>query len=62
MLYATSAKVKHGGIRMVCYFPMFHAFTLTVTVILPIFTNSGVVVIRSIATKGDFANLLKQVY
>lgn len=54
-------RVKHGGIRMVCYLPMFHAFTLTVTVILPIFTDSGVVVIRSIATKGDFANLLKQV-
>lgn len=54
-------RVKHGGIRMVCYLPMFHAFTLTVTVILPIFTDSGVIVIRSIATKGDFANLLKQV-
>jgi long-chain acyl-CoA synthetase len=54
-------RVKHGKIRMICYLPMFHAFTLTVTVILPIFTNSGVVVIRSIASKGDFANLLKQV-
>lgn len=54
-------RVKHGGIKMACYLPMFHGFTLTVTVILPIITNSGVVVIRSIATKGDFANLLKQV-
>ncbi|MBX9866435.1 MAG: long-chain-fatty-acid--CoA ligase [Burkholderiales bacterium] len=54
-------QVKHGGIKMVCYLPMFHGFTLTVTLILPIITNSGVVIIRSIATKGDFANLLKQV-
>ncbi len=54
-------KVKHGKIPMICYLPMFHAFTLTVTVLLPIVTNSGVVVIRSIATKGDFAKLIKQI-
>ncbi len=54
-------KMKDGKIPMVCYLPMFHAFTLTVTVILPVVTNSGVIVIRSIATKGDFAKLLKQV-
>jgi len=54
-------RVKPGKIPMACYLPMFHAFTLTVTVLLPILSNSGVIVIRSIATKGDFANLLKQV-
>lgn len=54
-------RVKHGKIPMICYLPMFHAFTLTVTVLLPIVTNSGVVVIRSIATRGDFAKLIKQV-
>lgn len=54
-------RVKPGKIPMVCYLPMFHAFTLTVTVLLPVLSNSGVTVIRSIATKGDFAKLLKQV-
>ena len=32
-------RVKHGGIKMVCYLPMFHGFTLTVTLILPIITT-----------------------
>ena len=54
-------RMQDGKIPMICYLPMFHAFTLTVTVLLPIVTNSGVVVIPSIATKGDFAKLLKQV-
>lgn len=54
-------RVKHGGIKMVCYLPMFHSLTLTVSIILPIFSNSGVVIIRSIATKKDFAQLLKHV-
>ena len=54
-------KIKNGNLRMVCYLPMFHAFTFTITLMLPILTNSGVTVIRSIATRGDFAKLLKQV-
>lgn len=54
-------RMKPGKMPMVCYLPMFHAFTLTVTVLLPVITNSGVTIIRSIATKGDFAKLLKQV-
>lgn len=54
-------RLKPGQVRMVCYLPMFHAFTMTVTVMLPILTNSNTTIIRSIATKGDFANLLKQV-
>lgn len=46
---------------MICYLPMFHAFTFTVTIMFPLMYDSSVTVIRSIATKGDFANLLKQV-
>lgn len=52
--------IKDGKIRLLCYLPMFHAFTLTITVILPIYTNSGVIVIRAIAGLKDFKNLLKQ--
>lgn len=54
-------RVKHGKIPMACYLPMFHAFTFTVTITLPIMSNSGLTIIRSIATKGDFAKLIKQV-
>ena len=54
-------RLKEGQAKMICYLPMFHAFTLAVTVLLPIATNSGVIVVRSIATKKDFANLLKLV-
>ncbi|MFN8769609.1 MAG: long-chain-fatty-acid--CoA ligase [Neisseriaceae bacterium] len=46
--------------KMICYLPMFHAFTLTATVILPIYTNSGLVVIRSINSKSDFKKVLTQ--
>ncbi|MDD3266123.1 MAG: long-chain-fatty-acid--CoA ligase [Burkholderiales bacterium] len=53
--------VKYGKIPMICYLPMFHAFTFTVSINLPIFYGSDLTIIRSIATKGDFANLLKQV-
>ena len=51
--------IKNGKARFICYLPMFHAFTLAVTILIPIVTNSGVVVVRSIATKKDFKNLLK---
>jgi long-chain acyl-CoA synthetase len=54
-------KLKKGQARMICYLPMFHAFTLAVTMLLPIVTSSGVVIVRSISTKKDFANLLKLV-
>lgn len=53
-------RAKDGQLKLLCYLPMFHAFTFTVTVILPIYTNSGVIVIRSIAGIKDFKNLLKQ--
>ena len=52
--------IKDGKIKLLSYLPMFHAFTLTVTVLLPIYTNSGVIVIRAIAGIKDFKNLLKQ--
>ncbi len=56
---------KHLGVKnkmpMICYLPMFHAFTFTVTIMLPLVCDSSVTIIRSIATKGDFAKLLKQV-
>lgn len=61
MCCAKHLNVKSGKIPMICYLPMFHAFTFTVTVALPIIYNSPLTIIRSIATKGDFANLLKQV-
>ena len=44
--------------RFIVYLPMFHAFTLTVTVLLPIFNRSPLVVVRSIL---PFANIIKQV-
>ncbi len=52
-------KLKNGQARFLCYLPMFHAFTLAVTILLPIVTNSGVVIVRSISSKKDFKNLLK---
>lgn len=52
-------RMKDGQAKMICYLPMFHAFTLAVTILLPIACRSSVVIVRSIATKKDFANLLK---
>jgi len=50
---------EDGFIPMICYLPMFHAFTLMATVILPIYNNCSITVIRTIASKKDFKNLLK---
>ncbi len=44
--------------RFIVYLPMFHSFTLTVTVLLPLYFGSPVVIIRSIL---PFSNILKQV-
>lgn len=52
---------RDGKFGMICYLPMFHAFTLTATILLPIYTNSRVTVIRSISGIRDFKNLLKQI-
>jgi long-chain acyl-CoA synthetase len=54
-------QIKAGQARFICYLPMFHAFTLAVTLLLPLASNSGLVVVRSISTKKDFKNLLKLV-
>lgn len=52
-------KAKDGQLKLICYLPMFHAFTFTATVVIPIYTNSGVIVIRQIAGIKDFKKLLK---
>lgn len=52
--------LKNGQLGMICYLPMFHAFTFTVNVLLPIYTNSKLIIIRSIGSRKDFKYLLKQ--
>lgn len=52
-------KVKNGALKLICYLPMFHAFTFTATIIVPIYTNSGLIVIRGLNGIKDFKNLLK---
>ncbi|BCD68461.1 fatty acid--CoA ligase [Nitratiruptor sp. YY09-18] len=44
--------------RFIVYLPMFHSFTLTVTVLMPLYFGSPVVIIRSIM---PFSNIIKQV-
>lgn len=44
--------------RFIVYLPMFHSFTLTVTVLMPIYFASPIVIIRSIM---PFSNIIKQV-
>ncbi len=44
--------------RFIVYLPMFHSFTLTVTILLPLYFGSPVVIIRSIM---PFSNIIKQV-
>ncbi|MRJ02004.1 MAG: fatty acid--CoA ligase [Epsilonproteobacteria bacterium] len=44
--------------RFIVYLPMFHSFTLTVTILLPLYFGSPVVIIRSII---PFSNIIKQV-
>ncbi|BAF69649.1 fatty acid--CoA ligase [Nitratiruptor sp. SB155-2] len=43
--------------RFIVYLPMFHSFTLTVTVLMPLYFGSPVVIIRSIM---PFSNIIKQ--
>ncbi len=43
--------------RFIVYLPMFHTFTLTATVLLPLYTASPMVIIKSII---PFSNILKQ--
>ena len=44
--------------RFIVYLPMFHSFTLTVTVLMPLYFGSPVVIVRSIM---PFSNIIKQV-
>jgi len=43
--------------RFIVFLPMFHSFTLSIMVLLPIFTCSSIVIVRSVF---PFANVLKQ--
>jgi long-chain acyl-CoA synthetase len=43
--------------RFIAYLPMFHSFTLTVNILLPMFYGAPVVIIRSIM---PFSNVIKQ--
>ncbi|NPA82207.1 MAG: fatty acid--CoA ligase [Epsilonproteobacteria bacterium] len=43
--------------RFIVYLPMFHSFTLTVSILMPLFFGSAVVIIRSIM---PFSNIIKQ--
>ncbi len=44
--------------RFIVYLPMFHTFTLTATVLLPLYIGASIVIIKSIF---PFSNILKQV-
>jgi len=43
--------------RFIAYLPMFHSFTLTVNIFLPMFYGAGVVIVKSIM---PFKNVIKQ--
>ncbi len=43
--------------RFLVFLPMFHSFTLSVMVILPVMTNSSIIIVKSVF---PFANVLKQ--
>jgi long-chain acyl-CoA synthetase len=43
--------------RFIAYLPMFHSFTLTVNILLPLYSGSAVVIIKSIM---PFSNIIKQ--
>ena len=47
----------HTKDRFLLFLPMFHSFTLSIMLILPVVTNSSIIVIRSVF---PFANVLKQ--
>ena len=43
--------------RFIAYLPMFHSFTMTVNILLPLYSASPVVIVRSIM---PFSNIIKQ--
>ncbi len=49
-------KITHKD-RFIAYLPMFHSFTQTVNVLLPLYSASAVVIIKSIM---PFSNIIKQ--
>ena len=49
-------KITHKD-RFIAYLPMFHSFTMTVNLLLPMYSASPVVIIRSIM---PFSNIIKQ--
>lgn len=53
---AESFEVTHKD-RFIVFLPMFHSFTLSIMVLLPMFTCSSLVIVRSVF---PFANVLKQ--
>lgn len=58
-LAAVTERFKiHAKDRFIVYLPMFHAFTLTATILLPFYRSCSLVVIKSIL---PFSNILKQV-
>jgi len=44
--------------RFIAYLPMFHSFTMTVNILLPLYTASAVVIIKSIH---PFSNIIKEI-
>ena len=44
--------------RFIVYLPMFHAFTLTVTVVMPLYYGASYVIVRKIM---PFSNIIKQI-
>ena len=56
-----SATIRVGLLskdRFIVYLPMFHSFTLSIMVILPLYNNSSLVIVKSIF---PFSNVLKQI-
>ncbi|MCX8515337.1 MAG: long-chain-fatty-acid--CoA ligase, partial [Burkholderiales bacterium] len=58
---AAEVSKKPGDMPMIAYLPMFHAFSLTVTILVPIFTSSKITIIRSISGIKDFKQVLKHI-
>ncbi len=57
-IYGVNELIKlNSKDRFIAYLPMFHSFTLTVNIMLPIFYGAPVVIIRSIM---PFSNIIKQ--
>jgi long-chain acyl-CoA synthetase len=58
---AVETSKKPGDMPMIAYLPMFHAFSLTVTILVPLYTNSKIIIVRSISGIKDFKQVLKHI-